>query len=243
MFAYKVRFMKWLILYLSLFLFCYTNAFAQTIENPVFDRTDMSQLHINKVVLSSDTTYVYCSFFAEANTWANISEETYLLTYPSNEKLKLINSKGLPISPEERDFSFSQECEALFCFPPIKESSHFDFIESPERKAFNIYGVSLINQIKNVYQESDYNHYSKMADFWSSAGDSAKAFDFKKKEIEVSKCIYGQKSLLYIIGLYNLSDLYYNYGDINGSVFWKEKAVELCVEINKRLTPVSIKFR
>jgi len=227
--------MKWLILSLPFLLFSYTNAFAQTIENPVFDRTDMSQLHIKKVVLSSDTTYVYCSFFAEANTWANISGETYLLTYPSNEKLKLIKSKGLPISPEERDFSFAQECEVLFYFPSIKESSHFDFIESPERQAFNIYGVSLISQIKNVCQESDYNHYSKMADFWSSAGDSAKAFDFKKKEIEASKCIYGQKSLLYIIGLYNLSDLYYNYGDINGSVYWKEKAVKLCVEINRRL--------
>jgi hypothetical protein len=32
---------------------------AQVIENPVFDRSDIPEFHVEKVVITQDTTYVY----------------------------------------------------------------------------------------------------------------------------------------------------------------------------------------
>jgi len=51
---------------------------AQVVENPVFDRTDVSAFRVQKVEVKKDTTYVYCSYSAEADSWANISKETCL---------------------------------------------------------------------------------------------------------------------------------------------------------------------
>ena len=51
---------------------------AQEVYNPVFDRTDIPAFHVEKVILSIDTTFVNCTYIAEAHSWANISKDTYL---------------------------------------------------------------------------------------------------------------------------------------------------------------------
>ena len=49
---------------------------AQVAEYPVFDRTDESKFHIDKIVINSDTTNVHCTYHAEYDTWVNISPQT-----------------------------------------------------------------------------------------------------------------------------------------------------------------------
>ena len=44
---------------------------------PVFDRSDVPALHIDKVEISKDATCVFCSYDAIAGSWANISKDTY----------------------------------------------------------------------------------------------------------------------------------------------------------------------
>ena len=65
------------VLYLLTIIICASlKTVAQTIENPVFERTDVPAFHINKVTINKDATILHCSYAAEANSWANISEDT-----------------------------------------------------------------------------------------------------------------------------------------------------------------------
>ena len=52
-----------------LILFAYFTShvlcFAQTIENPTFDKCDIPAFHITMVRITKDTTYIRCSYFAE----------------------------------------------------------------------------------------------------------------------------------------------------------------------------------
>ena len=57
-------------------LICSLNVYSQIIENPIFDRTDVPSFHVDKVEITKDSTFVYCSYYAEARSWANISPDT-----------------------------------------------------------------------------------------------------------------------------------------------------------------------
>ena len=186
--------------------------YAQVIVNPVFDYSDQPSLHIDKVEITPDTTLIYCTFSAEANSWANISGETYIMSYPSKEKHKLLKSFGLPIAPKERDFTLEERCNVLFYFPSIKGSSHFDFIESPDNRAFNIYGVNLSDHFDKKYLESEIKRFSNMSSFYDSSGDTLKTIQYKKDEIMATKYIHGIKSEAYLVSLIGLCSLYEKYG-------------------------------
>ena len=90
---------------------------AQTIENPVFDRTDISAFHIDKVTINKDAIILQCTYAAEANSWANISEDTYLLDTKTNIKYPIQKSEGFPFSPEQKKFLFEERCEFTLYFP------------------------------------------------------------------------------------------------------------------------------
>lgn len=193
------------------FLFCLIACFSQTIINPVFDRTDTPAFRVEKVELTNDTTYVYCSYSADANSWANISGETYLTGYPSGKKYKMLSNSGLPLAPETKNFIYDEKCEVLLCFPSIKGSNHFDLIENPDEKAFNIYGISLKKQFEKQFSISELRRSSNMSSFYDSANDTIKAIQFKKNETESTKYIHGIKSEAFLVSLLGLAIMYDKY--------------------------------
>ncbi len=101
---------------------------AQTIVNPVFDRSDTPSFYIKKIEITKDTTFITCSFYAEAGLWASISKETYLRDSKSHRIFPIQRCEGLPYAPEERIFTQNESCELLFCFPSIAGGEQFDFI-------------------------------------------------------------------------------------------------------------------
>lgn len=184
--------------------------FAQVIENPVFDRTDQSSLHIDKVEITPDTTFVYCSFYAEANSWANISGDTYIISYPSKKGFKLLSSTGLPIAPTERNFALEERCEVLFCFPSIKGSDQFDFIENPYDNAFNIYGISM-SQRSDVVQNNTLEHAKTLknkADFYASIHNYEKAIEYEKQALPIIKYWFGKLDVPYESSVFMLGHYY-----------------------------------
>lgn len=211
--------MRRLVLFGLLLLFIgYTH--AQVVENPVFDRTDVSTFRVQKVEIKKDTTYIYCSYSAESGSWANISKETYLYDRKANKKYQLFRCDGLPISPQKKTFTTTERCNVLLCFPSIRNISKFDLIENESEKAFNIYGVDISNTYETKYQESELARFSNMASFYDSAGDTIKALQFKAKEIEATKYVYGVKSEPLIVSLVNASIMYNKYG-------FSEQAIEI----------------
>ena len=129
--------------------------FAQVIENPAFTNSDVPAFHVTKVEITNDTTYVYCSYFAEAGSWASISPEIFLRDSESHKKYPLLRCEGLPYSPETKDFLQNQSCELLFCFPSIAGTKQFDFIECEGEMAFNIYNISLNEKFKTSYTDAE----------------------------------------------------------------------------------------
>ena len=186
-------------------------SYAQVIENPVFDRTDVSSLHIDKVVITSDTTFVYCTYSADANSWASISGDTYLISYPSKEKSKLMSCTGLPIIPEKREFLYDEKCNIIFYFPSIKGSSHFDFIEDPCGNAFNVYGVSM-SQSNNVMRQNNTREHAKAlankAEFYASIHSYEKAIEYEKQALPIVKYWFGKLDVPYENIIFNLGHYY-----------------------------------
>ena len=87
---------------------CFNICEAQIIENPSFERKDVPAFHITKVEITKDTTYVFCSYFGKAGSWASISADTYLRDSKSLKSYPLQRCEGLPYSPEKRVSELSQ---------------------------------------------------------------------------------------------------------------------------------------
>lgn len=203
--------MRRLVLFGLLLLFIgYTH--AQVVENPVFDRTDVSAFRVQKIEIRKDTTYVYCSYSAEAGSWANFSKDAYLYVRKANKKYPLLRCEGLPFSPQKKSFMYEERCNILLCFPPIRNISKFDIIENAGDKAFNIYGIDISNTYETSYKESEVARFSNMSSFYDSAGDTIKALQCKTKEIEATKYVFGVKSEPLIVSLLNASIMYDKYG-------------------------------
>ncbi len=197
-----------------------TDSVAQVVINPFFDRSDDPSFRVQKIEMTNDTTFVYCSYSAEAGSWANLSKDTYLYVRETNKKYPLLRCDGLPYSPQQKDFIYDERCNVILCFPYIQGISKFDIIENESEKAFNIYGVDILNHYETSFQESEVSSFANMASFYDTADNSEKAIYFKTKEIEATKYIYGVRSEPLIVSLINMSIMYSKYG-------YYEKAIEI----------------
>lgn len=212
---------RWL---LSVFyFFCCISIVAQTIENPVFDRTDQPSFHIDKIEMTQDTTFVYFTFSAEANSWANISPNMYLEDVVSGKKHTILKSDGLPFAPQERTFYEAERCIVKLSFPSSQYKGKINIIETPNEKAFNIYGIDLSKQYDCHFMESELNRFKNMSSFYDSANDTLKALQYKEKEVEATKYIYGIKSEPLILAYTFSSIMYDKYGKY-------DKAIKTAIE-------------
>ena len=204
-------------LFLLFFVMCCMKSIAQTYIEPVFDRTDVPSLHITKIEVTKDTTFVHCTYTAEAGSWARISKDTYLYDHDKNKKYTILRCSGIPFSPQQRDFRYGGSVQIIFCFPSIGKATKLDFIEDSNEEAFNIYGINLKEHNVESFKETDYDHFSKMASLYGDmSNDTLKAIEYKKKEVEAAKYIYGVKSMVYSNSQLEACILYDKYG------FYKE---------------------
>lgn len=216
------------------------NCVAQNkiVENPIFDRTSNISLRVVKVVCGEDTTFVHCEYSAVPQSWANISDRTYLANEYTGEHLTLLRCEGLPFSPDKRHFANSEKIEVVFCFPSITSDS-FSFIEGDEDDGFNIHGIHLNESYFNEFSESDYNRYVNMASFYTESNNIGKAIEYKLKELEASNYLYGMKSEMSSTACLQLAILYDDYGDYGKAIMYGKEALQSSSElygiINKEL--------
>ena len=222
--------MRKFLLFCLIFL-CFRKSIAQIVENPVFDRTDVPAFRVDKVEITPDTTFVYCTYQAETGSWANISPNTYLRDMKTNKKYPLLKCDGLPFDPLKRNFVYDERCNVQLRFPSISRSTKFDLIERENEKAFNIYGIDILSQYDTSYKESDLKRFANLASFYESARDTVKALQFKTKEIEATKYVYGIKSSDYWLSLLKLSILYDKYENPFEAIKLMEKDIKLYAEI------------
>lgn len=220
---------------LIIFICASLTTVAQTIENPVFERTNSHLFHVDKIELSNESTILYCTLAVPNNSWASISPQTYIEDVESKRKYTIIKSEGIPFSPEVRNFDVGMICEVKLVFPVLSLSSSFNLIENPEGDGFNVYGVSLSDSFPKVYSSMDYERLLRMTQFWTSAGDAHKAVGYCEEKVAASRNLFGDFSILYISELIGLSDLYLESGNKEESSYTKQIVAEKCKAISHRL--------
>ena len=214
-------------LYMLAFVMCCINCVAQIYIEPVFDRADYPEyLHINKIEVTKDTTFVYCTYTAEAGSWARISKETYLYNYETQEKFLLLQSRDLPFSPQKREFPNGGTYQILFSFSGIGNATKLNFIEDPNDEAFNIYGIDLTNTFDTSYSGTDLKCISDQSLSFDTAGDAIKAIQYKEEEKKATAFIYGTKSEQFLMVVYDLCDMYEKYGSCQKAKDEKKKVLD-----------------
>lgn len=214
------------------FVMCCIKCVAQTYIEPVFDRCDYSELHINKIEITRDTTFVHCTYIAEAGSWARISKDTYLYDCDKHKKYTILRCSGLPFTPQQRNFRFGGTVPISFCFPNIGNATRLDLIEDSNDKAFNIYGINLKEHYNQSYKKSDYEHYSNMSSLFDNSENDSLAIQYKKQEIEAAKYLFGIKSIIYSCSQFDLVLMYDKYGDYQNAVEQMKLNTELQAELH-----------
>ena len=190
-------------------LLAYTTCvLAQVYELPVFDRSDVPTLHIEKVEITKDATCIFCTYDAVAGSWANISRDTYLFDVDKKKKYPLFKCEGLPFAPEKKTFLSGGIYDIVLWFPPVKPSDKIDIIEMPGEQSFNIYGIDINSHYSRKYSVDEMNRFSNMASFYETSGDTIKAINNKKEELSAVEYIYGRRSDSYLIAFQGLSFMY-----------------------------------
>ena len=216
-------------------MMCCINCVAQTYIEPVFDWTDVPSLHINKIEVTKDTTFVYCTYTAEAGSWARISKDTYLYDCDKHKKYTIFRCSGLPFTPQQRDFRFGGIVPITFCFPNIGNATRLDFIENPNEEAFNIYGINLKEHSENSYKIADLEHFARMSSLYDNSGNDSLAIQYKKKEVDATKYLEGIKSETYVQSLMDLGLMYEQYGFYQEAIEYVKIAVSTIRLIETKL--------
>lgn len=200
---------------------------AQVVVNPVFDRCDAMGFRVQKVEITKDTTFVYCSYSAEEGSWANISRDTYLYSTENNKKFPLLKCVGLPYAPEQKTFLHYELVDVLLCFPSISGRSKFDIIEIEGETAFNIYGVDITKHYDKTFRESEVSRIANMISFYDSAKDTLRALEFAAKEIEAIKYFCGVKSESLMLSLINFGVIYDKYGYYDNAINLYNESIDI----------------
>jgi len=203
---------------------------------PVFDKTDIPNLHIDKIEITKDTTYLYCKYIAEESSWANISRDTYIEDVISKRKYPILKVDGFPFAPEKKHFADPTEQKVVFYFPSIHPTTKFDFIEDRTEKVFNIFGVELDKSYDESYSMYQLNRYQNMFDFYMSARDTLRALEYKECEYRAIEYIYGVKSIPLCNKIIESSGLFIGVQNYEKALYYRKKEFDInpdFIEIQK----------
>ncbi len=199
-----------------------------TIINPVFGRADTQAFRISKVEMTEDTTIIYCSYTAEAASWANISEKTYIEDIITHQKYEIMKCEGLPYPPEKKHFKKEEVIPVTLYFQPIEDLSIFNLIEKPNEIAFNIYGIDLsAHPFTQEYNEYEVLSYIRQRDYYEQINNYEKAIYYCEKSLQGKKFLFGEKSEGVGRSLFILASLYFKAGKIKEAIEYGLKGLSI----------------
>lgn len=240
----KIEYMRRLISVL-LCAVCHIVAMAHVIENPIFDMTHSPNFRINKIIISPDTTYLFCTCFI-SGTWVNISKSTYIEDIESMNRYNIIKSEGLPFGPDKIEVIGDSLINAVLYFPRIT-GSKVNFIEDENSYAFNIYGININESYKSTYTDRDIDEFRELAVKEDTSGNWDASIDYSLKQLEASDYVYGKRSFPSAWSMYNLT---MEYAQLENQEFaarkmieWGEKAIDILNNVsayNLRLDSINL---
>lgn len=142
---------------ISLFLLIVAlNTWAQTIIAPTYSKRDNISLRIDEIEKTPSYTIIKGVYENVMNYgWANINNTTYLKDCRTGKRIgTIIKSEGLPISPNNHQFTKKNETIPFkFYFPAIgNDVEMIDMIEDEmSTSSFNFYGIALKKNIQRDF--------------------------------------------------------------------------------------------
>jgi len=219
--------------YILFLLTCFANhllCLSQTIVNPVFDRTDNYRFRVKKVELTRDSTFVICEYSAEENSWANISDKTYLENVRNGERFPIIKVSGLPFGPKKRHFANTEDVQVILYFPQVS-TNKINIIEDEEEEAFNIYGIDLTRSYNSSFTSEDIQTFFDKYQKEKEEENWHAALEFTQKQLEATNYIEGIRSFASACSMYNMIMDYLNLEKYGKVIEWGKKAIEILREL------------
>ncbi len=218
--------MRHLLIVFFVVVFCFIDSNAQIIVNPVFDRSDYPAFRVEKVEMTQDTTYIYCSLHANNHSWACLSGKTYLENVQDGTRYPILKVSGIPFSPEHSFFSEADEIQVVLFFPHIC-AEKINIIENDDDGSFNIYGVDLNESYKCSYTDDDIDVFFNAAMDFEKKKDWQSAIDCLLKQLEASKYVYGIRSKETSWPMYSLTMQYAGLREYEKMIEWGCQAIDI----------------
>jgi hypothetical protein len=127
------------------------NLFSQTYNQPNIALKSHETLTISKVEVTADNTVLYLTIENRIEGGNFCADRNIYLIDPYGEKLKLKNSSGIPVCPDNFKFkSIGEKLQFALFFPPLKPGIKWiDVVEDCSSNCFWLYGVTLDNDLNN----------------------------------------------------------------------------------------------
>lgn len=201
--------MRWTYIIIGFLFSCICS--AQVIENPVFDRTDVFQFHIDKIEQTKDSTYLYCTYHTYYGSSINISPEIYLEDVPTGKKFFLLRLNNLPFPLDFKHFSQPEKLRILMVFQSISNSNVLNLVGISKERKDNIYGICLTEGVDTIYNNLSIEKagtLSSWAKYYASTKDFKLAIEKETQAMNINKKWFGRMSRYYeysvsMLGFYN----------------------------------------
>lgn len=209
------------------FFFSNANCYAQKYNNPMFDRADTTSFRIQQVELRPDYTILHCKYYAERNSWTNISRNSYIEDVASNEKLYLKRITGLLYSPQKKYLKAGESIQVSLYFPRIR-SKRFNFIDAKKEKNLCIYGINIDTiPFQTEYIKDEVLRKVETQKQLSDSSDYSKSIKLSKELVGEFKYLYGIRSQEVFERLCILSCDYYYLGDFRNAINCVKEALSI----------------
>lgn len=138
-----------------LLVICAIKSLSQTVEKPNYALKSHQTLEISRVEITPLKTVFYMIIENRIEGGSFCADRNIYLIDPEGEKLKLGNSSGIPVCPENHKFKEpGEKLSFTLEFPPIKPGTKWvDIIEDCSANCFWFYGVTLDNDLNKRLDE------------------------------------------------------------------------------------------
>ena len=234
--------MKKLFTILILLTYCVISIIAQVIVNPVFDKTTNPRLRIEKVSITTDTTFIYCSFFKSGNEYCDscilFSNSVQLYDIESNNTFDIANICDL--SSKLSNVYRKKMYYIRYSFPAIPINHRYNLSSCFMGRSLCIFGINLQEVFSKLYSISDIDYANEQADILSSEDKITLAIKERERELEASKYVYGNRSKEVALVFYHLASLQFKQNNYLKAIELGEEGFEIDKERTDENKPLAI---
>ena len=202
---------------------------AQTVNEPIFDRSDVSAFRVEKVHFLHDTTLVYCIYHAKEFSSASVSDNTYIENVKDCTRVSILKAIGMPFSPNRKSSIDADSIRVVLLFPHIG-AEKINLIGNIDNKSLGIYGIDLNKSYDSTYTDKDIDISYITAKSYEEKEDWHSAVEWSLKQLKSSQYVYGMRSKEAAWPMYNLTMQYAELNDWNKMIEWGEQAIDILRE-------------